>query len=160
MPDRVAPMKKTILSLVVASTLALIPSANAFEQVIATMSNTATNAVVHAEFQVEHELGRAWINTSVVDLGSPSDGRPIFEDEIFVQHLTYDDSTQEVIYTGATGAATECAFVKHKRVLGYEYDVMKNTGNCEISLRENTCSVDNGTRVHREHILEVVLSVD
>jgi len=111
---------------------------------------------LRAEFQVDRELGRAWVWVELRWLtpdGFPWDGQTL-ETLRPVDGLYYDKSTKQLVYQSGktrTVCAEDWTFLWHT--------ALKETGQCPPQVSEQTRTVDDGFNRRDETVGEVVLQL-
>lgn len=113
---------------------------------------------VSTTFQVNTELGRAWVNVELTDRG--------------IDDVTYDDHRVKVeglslnaektaIVLEKDGALVECATVTPKRgILNRRLVVIRPTGLCTFTAKTVKVDVDNGFEIRKVPMLQVFLNVE
>ena len=122
------------------------------EQVVVYEAPVGSYQQIAASFEVNSELGRAWVDVAVQPIASGSE--PVFAPPIErqVDGLYYDSARKQVLYRTASGPIV-CA--EDATSLGGNY--LKGTGNCRLILSTEQRPVDDGYAVHEETIAKVVL---
>lgn len=147
-------MKNLILSLALTfSSVAVADSAKIFE-----ISNYgASKNDVSTTFQVNEELGRAWVNVSIADRR--------FED------ISYDDHRVKVaglsmnaektaVVLEQDGALVDCATVTPKRgVFGRRNLIIRPTGRCTFEAKTAVVEIDTGFEIQRQRKIQVYMNV-
>lgn len=111
---------------------------------------------VDAEFQVNKELGRAWVEIAIGDFAS---NRQVSTREIYRQKVTglsFDQATSTIVLEHE-GQLVECAKVITKGRSIFRHDVIRNT-NCKFATKAVTIIEDDGFDVRRvkAHQLNIV----
>jgi hypothetical protein len=104
-----------------------------------------------ADFAVNRELGRAWVDVEVQSGVNSSEAQ--FDPSIQrqVDGLYYDSARKQVLYRTATGPIV-CA--EDATILWETY--LKSTGNCRLIPSTEQRSVDDGFDVHGQTVAKVV----
>ncbi len=147
-------MKNLLLSLALTfSSVAAADSAKIFE----VRNWGASKNDVTTTFQVNEELGRAWVNVSIADRS--------FED------ISYDDHRVKVaglslnaektaVVLDQDGALVECATVTPKRGLfGRRNLVIRSTGRCTFEPKVASVDYDNGFEIRQLRMIQVFMNV-
>lgn len=135
-------MKILVIALLSVSTLA----ANA--ATIKLHSTWNLWADIKPTFEINAELGRAWVNLEIDD--SPSDPDSMSEDlRVQVKGLTFDMNTQEVIFDD-NGAKVVCAKVITRGRGIFRNSRIYNTANCQFNQFVETKMVDDGYYVTKK----------
>jgi hypothetical protein len=129
----------------------LVGAANA-EQVVVYQAALGDSAqALTADFAVNRELGRAWVDVEVqpVSIGS----EPAFATSIprSVEGLYYDPSRNQVLYRAVSGNVV-CAEDAGRTDL-------KATGNCRLVANTEQRKVDDGFGVHEQAVAQIALDV-
>ncbi|MES2527989.1 MAG: hypothetical protein V4598_12925 [Bdellovibrionota bacterium] len=147
-------MKNLLLSLALTfSSVAAADSAKIFE----VRNWGASQHDVTTTFQVNEELGRAWVNVSIADRS--------FED------TTYDDhrvklaglslnAEKTAVVLEQDGALVDCATVTPKRgIFGRRNLIIRSTGRCTFEPKVASVEVDNGFEIRKVRVLQVFMNV-
>jgi len=142
---------KSLIELVGALVVGFAGVASA-EQVVVYEAPVGSYQQISASFEVNSELGRAWVDVAVQPIASGSE--PVFAPPIErqVDGLYYDSARKQVLYRTASGPIV-CA--EDATSLGGTY--LKGTGNCRLILSTEQRPVDDGYAVHEETIAKVIL---
>lgn len=103
-----------------------------------------------AHFDVDRDLGRAWIDVEV----TPTTVSEVPETEVIPRPLNglyYDSTRKQVIYRDGSRqvvCAEDWSFIGMK--------ALKDTGQCRLSLSEETRKVDDGFQSREETVGKVV----
>lgn len=114
--------------------------------------------LVDARFALNADMGRAWVEFDIEE----DDGEDYWYEEkrAKVIGLTFDKSTQEIIYTD-TKSRTVCATteVKRRRITGRLVRYIRLTGNCYFDYRTESVVEDDGfdTRRVSKDILYLII---
>jgi len=122
------------------------------DQVIVYEAPLNSDQQVSANFAVNRELGRAWVDVEVRSSMSGSEALFELPIERQVDGLYYDSAQKQVLYRTAAGPIV-CA--EDARVLWETY--LKSTGNCRLTPSTEQRNVDNGFDVHEQKVAKVVL---
>ena len=126
-----------------------IASASANEIIIQEIGNGMTNPLVSTSFEVNRELGRAWVAVSVGDgfrEGDSSDFR------ILVPGLLYDAAQGQIRYED-----TVCATVKTTKL--FKGLNIKPKKACVLGSRVIEKTIDTGFERVKEQRLQILLNV-
>lgn len=114
------------------------------------------NEDLTAHFDVNRDLGRAWIEVDVTE-DLPGSYAEAQEPEVFsraVDGLYYDQASKQVIYRNGTAqvvCAKDSTFLWGKS--------LEETGQCPLHVTSEKRQVDDGFNVHQETIGKVVLEL-
>jgi len=123
------------------------------DQVIVYEAPLSSDQQVSADFAVNRQLGRAWVDVEVRSSVSGSEPQFNLPIERQVDGLYYDSARKQVLYRTATGPVV-CA--EDATSLGGTY--LKSTGNCPLIPSTEQRSVDNGFDVYERTVAKVVLN--
>jgi hypothetical protein len=139
---------KSLSKIVGVLVVGFVGAANAEQVIVYQVPVDESNQQVSAEFEVNRELGRAWVDVGVQ--GGLTGSEPVFLPPIerHVDGLYYDSARKQVLYRTANGPIV-CA----DDVGG----TLKNTGNCRLTESTEQRSVDDGFDVRQEAVATVVL---
>ena len=143
---------KSMIELVGALVLGFAGVASA-EQVVVYEAPVGSYQQISASFEVNSELGRAWVDVAVQPIASGSE--PVFAPPIErqVDGLYYDSAQKQVLYRTAAGPIV-CA--EDATALGATY-LKKSTGNCSLIPSTEQRSVDDGFAVYERTVAKVIL---
>jgi len=107
---------------------------------------------VSADFGVNRELGRAWVDVQIQPSNYIGEGVPL-PDVIMraVEGLYYDSASKQVLYRTATKSivcAEDATFLWTTH--------LKSTGNCRLTVSTEQRKIDDGFNVHEESVAKVV----
>jgi len=122
------------------------------DQVIVYEAPLNSDQQVSANFAVNRELGRAWVDVEVRSSMSGSEALFELPIERQVDGLYYDSAQKQVLYRTAAGAIV-CA--EDATALGATY--LKSTGNCSLIPSTEQRSVDDGFAVYERTVAKVIL---
>jgi len=105
---------------------------------------------VNAKFDVDSELGRAWVDVENVDSEFQT-SRTVVNRK--VDGLSYDSEAKEVLYNVGDGAVV-CA--EARNFLGMT--TLRSTGNCPLKVSYEKRTVDDGFRPSTETFAKVTLN--
>lgn len=131
---------------------AFVGTAEAAQVVVFERPLSGWDQDVSAEFAVNRELGRAWVD---VQIDSTNYGDEAPENEVIskqVAGLYYDSARKQVLYRMPTGTIV-CA--EDATFLWRTY--LKSTGQCSLTAHTEQRKIDDGFNVHEETVGEVVL---
>ena len=107
---------------------------------------------ISADFAVNRELGRAWVDVQIQPSNYIGEGVPL-PDVIMraVEGLYYDSASKQVLYRTATESIV-CA--EDATLLWSTY--LKSTGNCRLTASTEQRKIDDGFNVHEQTVGRVV----
>ena len=126
-------------------------AANAAQLIVFEQPIYGWNQEVSADFGVNRELGRAWID---VGLTSPAVGDGLPETVIIpkaIEGLYYDSARKQVLYRSGS-EVTVCA--EDAKFLWSTY--LKSTGQCLLTPRSETRKVDDGFNIREQTVAKVL----
>lgn len=108
-------------------------------------------------FQINPDLGRAWVNVSI----ATNEGDSTFYDDtrVKVEGLSMNAEKTAVVYA-KDGKVTECATVTKKRGIFGTNLIIRPTGACKLVSKEAKITVDNGFEVYQQAVIQVYLIVE
>src|SRR5262245_25218900 len=138
-----------ILSAVTASALPL--AAKAAPIVVFEKAKQSETASIVAEFDVNRELGRAWIRVQIFDAGTSE--APSLPEVTFapISGLYFDTATNRILYDDGSHAVV-CADEKSLLFLKY----LKPTGNCAVRIYSQSQTIDDGFELSTQTVERVV----
>lgn len=146
-------MKKFIAVLALSfSAIAAADSVKIFE----TRDSMVSLSDVTNTFQVNRELGRAWVNVSIAERSG--DDTWYNDTRVKVEGLAMNAEKTAIVYE-ANGSATECATVSPKRGLFGTNLIIRPTGACKFETKKAKIDVDNGFEIRRIPMIQVYLNV-
>lgn len=110
-------------------------------------------AHISSEFEVNKELGRAWVKVSVSRDGDANEYR------VKIPGLTYNSATAAIEYE-VDGQLVECAHIKVKGRGIFKNEMMKATERCEFIEKDIKRSYDDGFEIKTRRWTQVFLSVE
>lgn len=125
--------------------------AYASEKVIVEFQKPMFARALKASFQINRDLGRAWVEVSNHIL-IPKQEQHKFTKRFKVEGLSFDNVTNLIVMDGA-----ECAKVEKRGRGIFSSDKISNTG-CQLALKEVMKEVDDGFEVRQVKMLQVVLT--
>jgi len=131
--------------------LSLAGGANAAQQIVFEAPLENRGQEVSANFAVNRELGRAWIE---VQVETPYQGEEPSVGEVIskaVEGLHYDPARKQVVYRNGTETVV-CA--EDATFLWRTY--LKNTGQCLLTPRSEQRQVDDGFNIRNQTVAKVV----
>src|SRR5258708_30852710 len=139
---------KALSNIVGALVVGFVGVANAEQGIVYEAPVDESNHQISAEFEVNRELGRAWVDVGVQ--GGMTGSEPLFLPPIerHVDGLHCDSARKQGLYRTSNGPIV-CA----DDVGG----TLKNTGNCRLTESTEQRSVDDGFDVRQEAVAKVVL---
>jgi len=132
----------------------LVGVAHAAEVIVYDVPINDRTQEVSAEFAVNRELGRAWIDVTLTtnSIGEePPDERVI---EKKVDGLYYDPARKQVLFRTSSSEPIVCA--EDASFLWRTY--LKTTGQCQLSSHTEERKVDNGFDVREQTVAEVTFN--
>jgi hypothetical protein len=121
--------------------------------ILATLNVSAKSVRVHttldgwgdvsASFEINADLGRAWVNLEIDDAPSDTDS-DTYDKRIKIEGLSYDVDTKEVIYTSENGIVTVCSQTRTRGRGIFRNTRMKNTQACFFEEGKEIKSHDDG----------------
>lgn len=140
-----------LLLTVALMTLALSASANSVVVYVASSSEMNSQSDVVGEFEINRDLGRAWVEVTVY----PGDSESLAETRrVKVPGLSYNKVTRQIIFA-KDGLQAVCANVK-KRI--FNTYAIKKTGQCKLTREFYTEEVDNGYEIERMNFFKILLN--
>ncbi len=145
---------KSLSNLVGALVVGFVGVANAEQVIVYEAPLVDTTKAISADFAVNRELGRAWVDVGVQpsSMGSePQFALPIHRQ---VDGLYYDSARKQVLYRTATGpivCAEDSTFLWTTN--------LKSTGNCRLISSTEQRMSDDGFDVRAQTVARVVLDV-
>jgi hypothetical protein len=130
------------VSVAVAPRTAAVVSKTVFERPL-------VNENLAAHFDVDRDLGRAWIDVVLTNSDYPGRAPEVVREAL--DGLYYDPARKQVIYRNG---AKEIVCAEDSSFLGRTS--LKNTGRCQLRLSSETRKVDNGFRVEEKSVGAVV----
>lgn len=110
-----------------------------------------------AEFMINQDLGRAWVNI----VTSHDWGEDEFEEDNFVkvEGLSFNQDTQEVIYTDETLEVVCATLITRGRGI-FKRTKLVASGNCSLVDSVETRSIDDGFRIKKRKYTTVKLQIN
>ncbi len=144
-------MKKFIaLFALVLSTVAAAESTMIFE-------TQNTYADVEASFEVNKDLGRAWVN--VVLSETSGDSTTYQDNRVKIEGLSYDVASKNIILQ-KDGQEIICGNVYNRRwVIDFGGSV-RNSDRCSFTVKKAKKQIDNGFEIYTVRILQVFMNVE
>ena len=122
------------------------------------MDTVVSDAYVNAaaEFAVNREAGRAWVEAAVDNGG---DGEVLEHQTLRtkLEGLSYDARTGEIVYA-ANGSRVVCARVARSRFLFIRWTSIRKLAACKLLSRFESVVEDNGFELEKKKHLVVELS--
>ncbi len=145
-------MKQILIVLaLILSSVASADSIKLFE----TRYDTSTDYT--AEFQVNKELGRAWVNVSEAE--SWGDNTSYTDNRVKVEGLSYNAADKTIVLE-RDGQLIVCAEIYNRRFVIDVGGSIRMTKRCSFSQKKVTVQVDNGYEVYNVKMLQVFLNVE
>lgn len=146
-------MKKLALSLCLLS----FGAAHASEVVVLETLDFFTNGKAEARFEVNKELGRAWVVMDITDHRSgPRREQRTREIRELVPGLSYDANSRTIVYDN-DGAIHDCAKVVSRGRSIFRYDKITPL-NCSLKVKKVRKQVDDGFRIRHQSVMQAVLT--
>ena len=142
---------KSFNKLVGALVVGFVGVANAEQVVVYQAPVDDSSQQISADFAVNRQLGRAWVDVEVQPGFTGSEALFIPPIEKRVDGLYYDSARKQVLYRTASGPIV-CA--EDATTLGETY--LKNTGNCQLIQSTEQRKVDDGFDIRDEKVAKVV----
>jgi hypothetical protein len=137
--------------------LLTLASASSFAKTINLYTTWNTHAQITSKFDINADLGRAWVSLDIND--SPNDSESMSEEKrIKVQGLSYDAQTNEVIYT-SDGRNIVCAVAVTRGRGIFRNTTIKNSKDCSFKTIIETKMVDDGFNVRRQRYQTIQLVI-
>jgi len=135
-------MKSLLLSML------LMASLSASAKSIELYSTWDTTADINPTFDINAELGRAWVNLEIDD--SPSDlDSSSWDERIKVDGLSYDNDTKEIIYTDENGDVAVCANTRTRGRGIFRNTRLLSTKTCKFKKGTKVKMVDDGYHIRK-----------
>jgi hypothetical protein len=149
-------MKKLVVML----SLAIATAVNAGEIKLKEFSQFELwgNPSVGQEFQINEELGRAWVSIKVT-ISDPDGGGSTDEYRVKVPGLSYDKATSS-INIDFEGKITECAVQKTLGRSIFRRKEIVMTSSCKLEGRWRAVTYDDGFEIKKTSKYEVFLIVE
>ncbi len=145
-------MKKFIaLFALVLSTVAAAESTMIFEV------NDDRYYDVAPEFEVNKDLGRAWVN--VVLSETTGDSTFYVDNRVKIEGLSYDVASKNIILE-KNGEEIVCGSMYNRRWVLDGGRSIRNSGRCKFSVKHAKKQIDNGFEVYSIRVIQVFLNVE
>jgi hypothetical protein len=126
-------------------------AANAAQVIVFEQPLNTWNQEVFAEFAVNRELSRAWIDVQIQDTDYLGEGLPSTEVIMrMLDGLYYDSARKQLLYRTGTESVV-CA--EDANFLWTTY--LKSTGNCLLTSSTEQRKIDDGFNVHEQTVAKV-----
>jgi hypothetical protein len=112
---------------------------------------------VRSQFEVNEELGRAWVKVTLV-AWHPDDAGDAQSFRVKVPGLSYDADSGSIILT-RDGEITECARVEERGRSVFRRKVIEEK-KCEISGRWKRVTYDDGFEIQETEKYEIFLAIE
>jgi hypothetical protein len=136
--------------------LALILSLTAFSALAGEIKlydrptyETSQVSSIREEFEINPELGRAWVNMKFDEVG---DGPVYYDQRVQVAGLSYNSTSNEILLD-VDGTQIVCATVK----INFFGVRIKNSGKCNFVQKLYKVKVDNGYEIETIQKLKISL---
>jgi hypothetical protein len=144
-------MKTT--ALILASLLAY--AANAAEvKVLSVQNDVYSLNSVSSEFQINKDMGRAWVETTIDTRSSADDSIGLDTYRGKADALTFDMNSSEIVLD-VEGARVVCATVRSVGRGPFRHDKISMTGNCNFKAAKSVVVEDNGYETYRRQVVNV-----
>ncbi|WP_408096093.1 hypothetical protein ACJVC5_13710 [Peredibacter sp. HCB2-198] len=144
--------------LTLAFALFCIAEVKAAETVVLEVPKNSWARDLKAEFEVNKENGRAWVNLNYREQFGGSGSRrdaPQMSISTRVSGLSYDAASMNIVFE-QDGVLTECASVRTRGVSIFRHDKITMTG-CKLKVKHVKKMVDNGYEIRKEDRTQVLL---
>lgn len=126
--------------------------ANASQIIVFERPLDTGNQKISADFGVNRELGRAWVDVQIQSTNYMGEGLPLpYVIMRKVDGLYYDSMRKQVLYRTGTESIV-CA--EDANILWTTY--LKSTGNCRLTPSTEERKIDDGFNVHEQTVAKVV----
>lgn len=140
-------MKKFIAIIALAlSTMAAAESTLIFE------TDNSWDYDVYPEFQINKQLGRAWVN--VVLTKSWGDSTDSYDNRVKVEGLAYNAETKEIVLE-KDGQQIVCGNLYNRRWVLDFGGTIRMTNRCKFTVKKFKKVIDNGFETHRVPVIHV-----
>jgi hypothetical protein len=145
-------MKKFIAILALAfSAVAFADSSVIFE------TENYSNYDVYPEFQVNKELGRAWVNVVLSEY--VGDSSNYYDNRVKIPGLSYKAETKEIVLE-KDGQEIVCGKIINRRWVIDIGGSVKESGRCKFTTKKVKVVRDNGFETYKVPMLQVSLNVE
>ena len=129
----------------------------AFTKEIKLYSTLDGYAETSAKFEINSELGRAWVNLEI-DEGPTDVDFETYELRVKVDGLSFNNENGSVIYTD--GNKTTNCMVTTSRGRGlFKRTLLASTGNCKFTKKKMIKKYDNGFEIKTRSYIETYLTI-
>lgn len=146
-------MKLIVLTLV----FFLWSAARASENIVIEIPAPFWQTEARASFEINRDLGRAWVSIKTWDRSMARRDRSYGKYREQVPGLSFDKATSAIVLD-QDGAITSCANVSSRGRSIFRYDHITPT-NCVLRVKKIMKEVDNGYRVRKIEMIQVILNV-
>jgi len=115
------------------------PAVHASPLVVLEREKASDTSLINAKFEVNRELGRAWVEIQITDSGLIGEDSVVEVIRKPVEGLSYDQSNNQVVFSHE-GRSVVCA--NDKDLLFQHY--LKATGECPIAVSFENRTFDDG----------------
>lgn len=144
-------MKKLIALLaLMISTVALADSAVIFE------TKNHSNYDVVTTFEVNKELGRAWVNVSLAEYWG--DSTHYDDRRVKIEGLSYDAATKSIVLE-RNGEKIVCGVIYNRRWVIDIGGSIRETKRCTFTVKKFKVTEDNGFETYKVPMLQVLMNV-
>lgn len=109
------------------------------------------------EFQVNKELGRAWVN--VVEAEFNGDSSYYTDNRVKVPGMSYNAADKSIVIE-RDGEVIKCAEIYNRRFVIDIGGSIRLTKRCTFSQKKMTVAVDNGYEIYNVKMVQVYLNVE
>ncbi len=146
---------KTLIALLALS-ISAFASADSI-MIFETRDNMTHLSDVTSTFQINTELGRAWVNVSISEIVGDS---TYYDDtRVKVEGLSMNEDRTAIVFE-KDGLSAVCASVTSKRGVFRTNLVIRPTGECKLVAKEEKVQVDDGFNVYTVPMIRVYLNVE
>lgn len=145
-------MKKLALSVC----LLAMGAAHASDVVVLETRDFFTRGKAEARFEVNKELGRAWVVMDLTEHQGSRRDQYTREIRELVPGLSYDANTRTIVYE-KDGAIHDCAKVTPRGRSIFRYDKIIPL-NCSLKVMKVKKEVDDGFRIRHQSVMQAVLT--
>ncbi len=119
--------------------------------VVLEKEQVSETSLINASFEVNRELGRAWVEIQISDSGSSGDDAIVGVIRKQIEGLSYDQAKNQVVYVNGARSvvcAVESGFLFQKS--------LKPTGDCAISISSENRIRDDGFELSSQVVSKVL----
>lgn len=123
--------------------LLLTTGLNASAEMIRLYSTWDTWGELTPSFEINAELGRAWVNIEIDSSPNDPDSSP-WDERIKVDGLFYDQTTKEIVYSDEKGDEFVCAKTRTRGRGIFKNTRIVKTNTCTFKITKEVRSIDDG----------------